>query len=811
MNSHGVIRVRLLGTPAIEGAGVDGRAVLRQPKRLALLAYLAARDDYVTRDTLVGVFWPGSDEDRARRALSQAIHFLRGELGRRSIATRGAAEVAAGANIRCDVVEFDRAVREKSWEAALALYGGEFLEGVVSPRGNDLNQWIETERLRLQRLAVAAAAALSDAAYQHEDLAAAVSWQARALEVNPFDETAHRMYLALLDEAGDGAGALAAYEAFRTRLRSQYDLEPSSETRRIVELIRTRRPDVARAAEAATAVPEPKPAPVAVAKPARAPVAMTAVPVPAGPRWLPAWLRSRPWLQVGVAAAALPILIWVAAKLGRDPDPPGPSSFIANRIAVLYFEVASGEQDLGYIANGITTALISYLQQAPSLEVVPANAVDPFRGEHVPPDSINALLHAATLISGRIAQDDDGRIRVTAQIEDAAKGVLYKSIVVETSADDLFGVIDSVTRQVREALSPDLAELVNAGRWRAGTANEVAFRTLMQGASAAETFDDRFRAQDTMLAQAAFVRADSLYREASRLDPAWSTPHVMRGQLAFHKAFMYELRYEIELANAWLNRAVAYADLAINLQPDASALELKGQALYEQFVLDSFGAYAVLDSADAALARSVLLEPDRAGAWATRSAIMFTRGDFEMAEETARKALSLDAFLENRNEIQNRVFLSAFHAFLDNRAKATCQEIYETQQGHWTAAQCVLNLMAWSNVEKPDPKKAWRELEANLLRDPPMLAEYQRPQLEMMLAAVLAKAGLPDSAEHVIARAAEAGGGDPELLYYEAAARIALGQTDSAGALLRTYLDGDPPSRMHVADYRWFLTPKTPL
>ncbi len=804
MNSHGVIRVRLLGTPAIEGTDVDGRAVLRQPKRLLLLAYLAARGEFVTRDTLVGLFWPGSDEDRARRALSQAIHFLRGELGRRAIATRGAGEVAVGSSIECDVIEFDKAVRDETWEAALARYGGDFLDGVVSPRANDLNQWLEAERLRLQRLAVTAATALSDAAYQREDLAASVSWQEKALEINPFDEAAHRTYLALLDEAGDGAGALAAYEVFRARLRCQFDLEPSAETSHIVSLIRSRRPDAVAADAAAPAPPAPGP------KAARGPAARAAG-AGSRTRWMPAWLRSRPRLQIGLALAALPILIWVAARLGPDrKDPVGPSPFIANRVAVLYFEVNGASDSLRYVAEGLTESLISYLDQASTLEVVPASAVEPFRTAHVAPEVINDRLHAATLISGRLAEEH-GQTRLTIQVEDAANGILSKTLLVESDAGNLFGIIDDMTHKVSDALGPLMAEVVLNEQWRDGASNPEALAALMRGATSAKLFDERFRAEDTSLAHGAYNQADSLFREAARLDSKWSTPHVMRGQLAFDRAFAYELRGDFETANTWLARAVDYADDAIDRSPDAAALELKGRVLYEMFALDPVGDLGVLDRADEVLGHAILLDGDRAGAWATRSAVMYVKGNFESAEQSAEDALRLDAFLGNRTEIQNRIFESAFHASRDIKAKETCAEIARSQKGHWTAAQCVLNLMAWSRTEKPDPQRAWRELEANLLSDPPGVAAAQRPQLELMLAAVLARADLPDSAEHVIERAVRAGRGNPEMLYLEAAARMALKQPGQARDLLSRYLKGNPPSRMHVQSYRWFQTPRTPL
>src|SRR5438105_7448191 len=77
-----MIELRMLGTLDLKGA--DGRAVrsiLAQPKRLALLAYLAVHPAGARRDSVVALFWPELDTAHARGALRQSLRFLRRELG----------------------------------------------------------------------------------------------------------------------------------------------------------------------------------------------------------------------------------------------------------------------------------------------------------------------------------------------------------------------------------------------------------------------------------------------------------------------------------------------------------------------------------------------------------------------------------------------------------------------------------------------------------------------------------------------------------------------------------------------------------
>src|SRR6266567_1191841 len=92
-----MIRLHLLG--ALELAASDGRdlhPLVAQPKRLAVLAYLAARPagEFVRRDTLLGVFWPELDQGAARRSLRQTLHVIRTHLGNDALNTRGDDDVA---------------------------------------------------------------------------------------------------------------------------------------------------------------------------------------------------------------------------------------------------------------------------------------------------------------------------------------------------------------------------------------------------------------------------------------------------------------------------------------------------------------------------------------------------------------------------------------------------------------------------------------------------------------------------------------------------------------------------------------------
>src|SRR5881396_3515088 len=132
-----MIRLHLLG--AIDLRDEDGcevRPVLAQPKRLALLAYLAAaapRGPH-RRDTLLGIFWPELDQDHARNALSKAVHFLRRSLGEAPLVSRNAEELGLdGALVWTDVAAFGAALDADQVDEALGLYRGDLLPSFFIP------------------------------------------------------------------------------------------------------------------------------------------------------------------------------------------------------------------------------------------------------------------------------------------------------------------------------------------------------------------------------------------------------------------------------------------------------------------------------------------------------------------------------------------------------------------------------------------------------------------------------------------------------------------------------------------------------
>ena len=176
--SANVLRIKCLGQLSVlrdDGQPLAGAA--SQPRRLAILAVLArAGDRGVTREKVIGYLWPDSDEERARRLLSQAVYMLRRDLGSDD-AILGVRDLRLGPDIiTSDVAEFQDALDARTYEKAATLYGGPFLDGFHLPGAAEFERWVDEERRALEHDGNVAFEKCATAAEARGDHGNAVIW-----------------------------------------------------------------------------------------------------------------------------------------------------------------------------------------------------------------------------------------------------------------------------------------------------------------------------------------------------------------------------------------------------------------------------------------------------------------------------------------------------------------------------------------------------------------------------------------------------------------------------------------------------------
>jgi predicted Zn-dependent protease len=140
----------------------------------------------------------------------------------------------------------------------------------------------------------------------------------------------------------------------------------------------------------------------------------------------------------------------------------------------------------------------------------------------------------------------------------------------------------------------------------------------------------------------------------------------------------------------------------------------------------------------------------------------------------------------------------------DAAAVRWCDELNARRAGSLLAANCALLLLGWVSDHPADIDLAWRVLNGINRDSLPGLVAEMEPRLQTLVAAVIARAGLPDSARAVLTRAIAVAPADPEMLQLSAGAYLKLGDTDEAAELLQRYFEGRPARRAMFTASRRF-------
>lgn len=395
---HAMVHLHLLGSLSLRPAdGGEIHAILSQPRRIALLAYLAAARPrgFHRRDTLFALFWPESTSGRARNALNQAAHRLRQALGAGVLISRGDEEIGLSPDaFSCDVAEFERALDRGDYDAALDLYRGDLLPGFFMADAPELESWLERERAHLRSRACEGALALA-AGYEGEGrLREAARWVGRALELAPEDEAIVRHLLRVLDQIPERASALRAYEEFARRLKREYALVPAPETRALIEEIR------GRTGGADT-------------------------------------MESTPFTRIPRGRAT-------EAETDREQRR-------IRSIAVLPFEDLSPGTEHEYLGDGIADELGGALARVPGLRVSGRRSAFAFRGRAADVREIGWRLGVEAVLEGSIRASGD-RLRISAQLIGTADGFHLWSELYDRELNDALAIQQDIARSIMRAV-----------------------------------------------------------------------------------------------------------------------------------------------------------------------------------------------------------------------------------------------------------------------------------------------------------------------------------------------------------------------
>ncbi len=505
----------------------DPQSLQGQSKRLALLTYLALAKPrgFHRRDVLLAMFWPESDESRARQALRQAVYVLRSDLGEGVVVNRGEEEIGLDWQaVWCDAEALEQALSAGDYERALELYRGDLLPGFYVADAPDFARFLDGERARYRREAAAAAWELAVRSGEAEDAVSAVRWARRAVAIEPLEEERLRTVITSLDELGDRTAAIGLFEDFARRLADDYELEPAPETLELVASVRARSLAARAAAlprerlEARAAGPDEGATERAPHRPSRRTVVVVAV------------------------AVALALSWPVYQLLRRDTGPPGA---VAPRIAVLPLQNVGAAED-EWFADGMTAEITSRLGRVDSLIVIV-----PGDTRQKPARELAEELDADYLLVGTVQtiHGEDGRAeaRIRPQLIRGSDETQFWSDIftVPLVPSEIFRMQTEVAEHVARAL--DLTIRGDPGA--VPPSNMEAYELFLRG-----------RKYDVGAAREQDLRiAVQSYERAVELDPDYAVAYAALAQAHLHLWWrFYDRRPErLASARAALDQALA--------------------------------------------------------------------------------------------------------------------------------------------------------------------------------------------------------------------------------------------------------------
>ncbi len=227
LQTLGNLRIRVDGQPPS----------LRSKKAKALLVYLAVERNEQPRASLAALLWPESDQRHADTSLRVALSALNKACEPFLIISREHVALDWSKDIRLDAHTLLQSA-DLTLDCELTeLYQGPFLSGFHIADSEPFETWRSWQQERLlrsitERFHQAIQNALQDDSGGDPSLLAQ-----QLLKLDPLDETAHRAIMITHARGGNRAGAIEQYGRCADALKTELGVEPSEQTRLLLERI----------------------------------------------------------------------------------------------------------------------------------------------------------------------------------------------------------------------------------------------------------------------------------------------------------------------------------------------------------------------------------------------------------------------------------------------------------------------------------------------------------------------------------------------------------------------------------------------
>jgi len=306
--------------------------------------------------------------------------------------------------------------------------------------------------------------------------------------------------------------------------------------------------------------------------------------------------------------------------LGEAAAPPEPSLPDRPSLAVLPFENMSSDPEQGYFSDGISEDITTELSKISGLFVIARNSAFTYKGRAVRVQDVSRELGVRYVLEGSVRKAGD-RVRVTAQLIDAAAGGHVWAERYDRDLTDIFAVQDEITREIVSALQVKLTRDERRRAWGPGTRSVEAYEYVLRGRELARRHTPQTRDE-----------ARPLLERAIALDPGFAAAHA---ELA--------LTHVVDYVNRWSGDPERSLELGHRLARKAVALDEAEP--WAHFVLGVALLWMKrLDQASAEVRRAIGLDPNLAHGHALLGNVLHYAGRAEESLAPLHRAMRLDPY-----------------------------------------------------------------------------------------------------------------------------------------------------------------------
>ncbi len=366
--------------------------------------------------------------------------------------------------------------------------------------------------------------------------------------------------------------------------------------------------------------------------------------------------------ELGLQPEAATLVLLDSIRCGQPAPEPAPVSSTGAAPArgsdkpiciVLPFDNLSGDAEQDYFADGITEDIIAALSRFRSLSVIGRSSSFRHRGREITVEDLRRDLDVAFIVEGSVRKAGT-RVRITAQLIEAASGTQVWAERYDRDLVDIFAVQDEVTRAV---VATAVGRIDSAARQKASRLSPDALKA----------YDLVLRGRHLIYAwkRESNVEARRLLERACQLDPTSGAAHslICWSHVMDWASFWTDMRDEA------LEQAIDHGRRAVAID------ESDGRA--HAYLAEAYLFNDEDDRSRRHMERAAQLNPNDAEVRGKYGSFLTAVGEIDAALREFEEALELDPY-----DPAWLIWLYGFALYVARRYEAAVQTLVRIEEPH---------------------------------------------------------------------------------------------------------------------------------